>query len=325
MHFATPQASPPPPPYEAAPPPFEDIPPYDPPPRYDAAAPPYEAPNYFTAPPALSAPILPSAPAYEDILEHEHYSQQHAIPPAMAPPSYGNNDDDDVWQGMSESERRKLMAEQEEIMARIEQEQRDAQLAAGLSGKTPTKVNVGAGESLVLHGKERTHASIKEGKAKKVQCTSCQKWMQIASDASFMYCPSCDTVTALEGAESTVPNESSVSDAELAAKLQQEEYNQAKEKKEEKSSKSSTWSEWIGGSSSKKSSSPQPKSEARKAPAFYSATTGEEQDASYYSRDEEAKPKPKKSSWFGGTSTSSHGSEENEAHSIIAVPAIKRS
>lgn len=93
-------------------------------------------------------------------------------------------------------------------------------------------VDLGAGEEVPLHGQEKTQKAIQEGKALIVQCMNCQNWMQVTQDATLMFCPTCQVVSPVlkEEAATAADMEAAAqmsADAQLAEKLQAEEYEQA--------------------------------------------------------------------------------------------------
>eukprot|EP00529_Nitzschia_sp_RCC80_P012494 CAMPEP_0113451766 /NCGR_PEP_ID=MMETSP0014_2-20120614/6505_1 /TAXON_ID=2857 /ORGANISM="Nitzschia sp." /LENGTH=579 /DNA_ID=CAMNT_0000343127 /DNA_START=46 /DNA_END=1785 /DNA_ORIENTATION=- /assembly_acc=CAM_ASM_000159 len=93
-------------------------------------------------------------------------------------------------------------------------------------------VNLGEGAEVPLHGQEKTQQAIKDGTALIVQCLSCNNWMQVTGEAEVMMCPLCNTITRVEraGAATTADMEAAAqmaADAELAEKLQKEEYARA--------------------------------------------------------------------------------------------------
>lgn len=93
-------------------------------------------------------------------------------------------------------------------------------------------VNLGEGTEVPLHGQEKTQQAIKDGTALIVQCLSCNNWMQVTGEAEVMMCPLCNTITRVEraGAATTADMEAAAqlaADAELAEKLQKEEYARA--------------------------------------------------------------------------------------------------
>lgn len=95
-----------------------------------------------------------------------------------------------------------------------------------------TTVNLGEGNEVPLHGQEKTQKAIEDGTAVIVQCLSCSNWMQVTGEAEVMFCPICQTVCHVEktGAATTADMEAAAqlaADAELAEKLQKEEYSRA--------------------------------------------------------------------------------------------------
>jgi len=93
-------------------------------------------------------------------------------------------------------------------------------------------VDLGAGEEVPLHGQENTLKAIQEGKALIVQCMNCQNWMQVTQDATLMYCPTCGVVSPVLKEEAATSADMEVAaqmsaDAQLAEKLQAEEYGRA--------------------------------------------------------------------------------------------------
>lgn len=112
-------------------------------------------------------------------------------------------------------------------------------------------VDLGAGEQVPLHGQEKTQQAIAEGNALIVQCLNCQNWMQVTKDATLMFCPTCQVVSPvlLESAATAADMEQAAqeaADAQLAEKLQAEEYGRAK------GGAASAASKKKSGSSSKK-------------------------------------------------------------------------
>jgi len=100
------------------------------------------------------------------------------------------------------------------------------------SAVTPGMVDLGSGETVPLHGQEKTKQAIQDGTALIVQCLNCQNWMQVTKDATLMFCPTCQVVSPVLAEEAASPKDLEkaaqlAADAQLAEKLQAEEYGQA--------------------------------------------------------------------------------------------------
>eukprot|EP00934_Nitzschia_sp_Nitz4_P008141 Nitzschia sp. Nitz4//scaffold337_size18511//6651//8344//NITZ4_008780-RA/size18511-processed-gene-0.8-mRNA-1//-1//CDS//3329548310//8131//frame0 len=93
-------------------------------------------------------------------------------------------------------------------------------------------VDLGAGEEVPLFGQDKTQKAIAEGNSMVVQCLNCQSWMQVTKDATLMLCPTCQVVTPVLAESAATSAELEVAaqeaaDAQLAEKLQAEEYGRA--------------------------------------------------------------------------------------------------
>mmetsp|Transcript_15253 Transcript_15253/g.22488 ORF Transcript_15253/g.22488 Transcript_15253/m.22488 type:complete len:486 (-) Transcript_15253:1703-3160(-) len=240
------------------------------PPAQDAAPPPsfdaventvmsqVQPPNYFAAappPPRQAAAVTPSAPAFEDLLG----DQQAPLPP---PPPQLSPEEEMIMgmEGLSPEERKNLLDEQRKIMEQIEREKNanKAAIAAaeadnfnmrstsaavnamnGRTGQPQTKppgaetgsrVNLGSGKEVDLHGPERTKEAIKDGTAILVQCVNCENWMQVTGNATLMYCPVCAVVSPVDQNSAAMSKEEAMqmeADRKMAEKLQNEEYENA--------------------------------------------------------------------------------------------------
>lgn len=96
---------------------------------------------------------------------------------------------------------------------------------------TPGMVDLGSGEQVPLHGQEKTQKAIQDGTALIVQCLNCQNWMQVTKDATLMFCPTCQVVSPVLAEEAATSKDMEkaaqlAADAQLAEKLQAEEYGQ---------------------------------------------------------------------------------------------------
>jgi hypothetical protein len=252
-----------------------------PPPSFDAASLPppimsFDAPSYSyssgnnnnnnnTIQNDSAMFFAPSAPALEDLLDNQHQQEQHehaqylmSMPQPMAPPATQGGEESlesilGALEGLSQEEKKALLAEQDKIMASIEKkkdkqkmtassnanadaranafEQRSLAGALPRSGPSSNTVDLGNGEQVALHGQEKTRQAIDNGTAILVQCLSCSNWMQVAGTASLMFCPICQTVSPVEqnGAAGMTREEAEQmkADLELAEQLQKEEYNRS--------------------------------------------------------------------------------------------------
>mmetsp|Transcript_110166 Transcript_110166/g.318437 ORF Transcript_110166/g.318437 Transcript_110166/m.318437 type:complete len:554 (-) Transcript_110166:100-1761(-) len=100
------------------------------------------------------------------------------------------------------------------------------------AASSPGMVNLGHGEQVPLHGQEQTQKAIKDGTALIVQCLNCQNWMQVTKDATLMFCPTCQVVSPVLAEEAATEKDMEAAaqlaaDAQLAEKLQAEEYGRA--------------------------------------------------------------------------------------------------
>merc|ERR1740117_1059717 len=105
------------------------------------------------------------------------------------------------------------------------------------SNSNSRMVDLGGGSGEVaVHGSEKTQQAIEDGTAVIVKCMSCDNWMQVAEAAELMFCPICQVVCPVEkkGAATTADMGAAAqlaADAELAEKLQKEEYAGAQERR----------------------------------------------------------------------------------------------
>jgi hypothetical protein len=161
-------------------------------------------------------------------------------------------------------------------------------------------VNLGEGTQVPLHGQEKTKKAIEDGTAVIVQCMSCSNWMQVTGEAEVMFCPICQTVCHVEkkGAATSANMEAAAqmaADAELAEKLQKEEYSiaaggssgssstrrrQARAPAPAASAAGQSWYDWFVGAPAPEPaaalSSNSRSAEIRPQRGLVAATTGEE-------------------------------------------------
>ena len=300
---------------------------FPPPPPIDLVMPPPPIESFAPPPPIESmAPPAASAPSFEDLLGSQQHHAPQPIPPPAAPPAI----DEDILAALDPAEREVLLQEQKQIMEQIEREKTNnvassaaaramafdqrssaavAQVAATYDrpssrpASRPTRsqtsgrggeatVNLGAGEQVPLHGQEKTQQAIKDGTAVVVQCINCQNWMQVTNSASLMFCPTCQVVSPVEqGGSADMESAAQMSaDAQLAEKLQNEEYQKAsggserprrakpqQQQQQQADSSSQSWYDWFTGVPTK----PPPAAERhvaeiRRAPGLVAAQTGEE-------------------------------------------------
>ena len=163
-------------------------------------------------------------------------------------------------EGLSPEERSALLEEQRKIMEQIEREkvanksaiaavQADnfdmrstahALTAVGSNrapttrppqgAATGTKVNLGGGQEVAMHGPERTKEAIKDGTAILIQCVNCENWMQVTGNATLMYCPVCAVVSPIDHSAAAMTKEEAMqmeADRKMAEQLQNEEYEAA--------------------------------------------------------------------------------------------------
>jgi hypothetical protein len=252
-----------------------------PPPAFDAAVLPkpqatFDPYSTIVAPPPLPAapeyfaPPPPSAPVYEDLMESA--PSYTTLPPPVQAPSSEEDDDAALaemmgLQHLSPEERKDLIAEQKKIMASIEQgksatassradafESRSHQAAVrAISGNNGNNSN-----NMVMQGAEHTREAIAQGTAIRVQCLSCDNWMQVTQAAELMFCPTCQTVCPVLHEDGGSDDAKLMqSDMQLAEQLQKEEYKLAEQgeqrrqrqeaaRKEKVEQSGSSWSEWLG-------------------------------------------------------------------------------
>ena len=158
-------------------------------------------------------------------------------------------------------------------------------------------VNLGEGVEAPLHGSEKTQQAIDDGTALIVQCMSCNNWMQVTQEAEVMFCPICQTVCHVEkkGAAKASDMEAAAqmaADAELAEKLQKEEYSRAQEgggsssrRRQQRAaapapassaSGEQSWYDWLTGAPAPAPVPARGSSEIRPQRGLVAATTGEE-------------------------------------------------
>lgn len=240
---------------EEAPPSFDTVegslkPPaenYDPPPQFDPMAAPAPA-------------MVPSAPAFEDLLSDTPSS----APPAfegmetLQPPSQQQqsshpqafSEEFAGLEGLSEEEKHALLEEQRRIMEAIERnktgnnasaavaaaeafDQRSnaavAKIAGAADGSSSNRtVALGGNQEVALHGQERTQKAIADGTAILVECVNCSNWMQVTDNASLMFCPVCQVVSPVDRENALKTKEEVLqleADRKLAEELQNEEYS----------------------------------------------------------------------------------------------------
>lgn len=91
--------------------------------------------------------------------------------------------------GFSASE----VEEQRRIYEQIQKEAKG--MNANSSSEGATTVDIGGGQHVNIHGQEKTQESIREGTALLVECLNCNNWMQVAENATLMFCPICSVVS----------------------------------------------------------------------------------------------------------------------------------
>ena len=316
MHF------PPPPPIEAVapPPPIDSLPP----PTFNSVAAP-SAPMFAPSAPAFED-LLDSHPAPPPL------SGMQAVPPPAAPEPQIDEDvlaalDPAEREALLE-EQRQIMAQIEKdkagnmasgaaaralafdqrsnaavaqaagMMDRpggavSQPPRRRAAAPASSSASGGRTVDLGSGQTVPLHGQEKTEQAIKDGTAALVQCVNCQNWMQVTGNATLMFCPVCQVVSPVERADgaTTAANLEQAAqmdaDQKLAEQLQQEEYKQAggggssstrrpKPKKQEAAEEGQSWYDWIVGNPAPAAKASSPARTQQRSPGLVSAQTGEE-------------------------------------------------
>jgi len=327
------------------PPPMESVLP--PPPPLDNVLPPPPMPESNLLNMGMpSAPMFEDLQMQQPPPQEYHPTP---LPPPIeaAPPAL--DIDESILNALEPAEREAFLEEQRKILEQIEREKSNneassataramefdqrsssavANVAASYEGggrssssrsrpsssRGPT-VNLG-GESgeVAVRGSEETQRAIENGTAVIVNCMSCDQWMQVTEAAELMYCPICATVCPVEkqGAATTANMNAAAqlaADAELAKKLQSEEYAGADQRRSRRSrsqqSSSATtpttgksWYDWLTGGSEAPAPAPATRSAAtsgtssRSSPpssgtggggGLLSAQTGEESSRSYNS------------------------------------------
>jgi hypothetical protein len=113
-------------------------------------------------------------------------------------------------------------------------------------GGSGTMVNLGSSSGTAgIRGSEETQKAIDDGTAVIVKCMSCNNWMQVTEAAELMFCPICGVVCPVEkkGAATTADMGAAAqlaADAELAEKLQKEEYAGAEQRRSRTTGRSSS-------------------------------------------------------------------------------------
>ncbi|GKY90993.1 hypothetical protein MPSEU_000072100 [Mayamaea pseudoterrestris] len=96
-----------------------------------------------------------------------------------------------------------------------------------------TLINIGSDQKVPLHGPEKTKLAIQSGIAVIVQCLGCEHAMQVTPAATLMFCPVCETISAVNdnNVMSMTGNDAAKAqleaDLKLAEELQKEEYKRA--------------------------------------------------------------------------------------------------
>lgn len=84
--------------------------------------------------------------------------------------------------------------EQRRIYEEIQRQAKGMSVTKSSSSDGRT-VDIGGGQQVSIHGQEKTQKSIKEGTAQLVECLNCNNWMQVAENATLMFCPICSVVS----------------------------------------------------------------------------------------------------------------------------------
>eukprot|EP00536_Pseudo-nitzschia_multiseries_P019101 jgi/Psemu1/316681/fgenesh1_kg.3844_\ len=166
-----------------------------------------------------------------------------------------------------------------------------SQPSASRSGNRTVDLGGATGE-VAVHGSEKTQKAIEDGTAVIVKCMSCDNWMQVTEAAELMFCPICQVVCPVEkkGAATTADMEAAAqlaADAELAEKLQKEEYAGAEERRRTRSSnrtqqqqqqqqssgEGQSWYDWLTGSSAPAPAPATRSSPSRAAPSGIGSTS----------------------------------------------------
>jgi LSD1 subclass zinc finger protein len=303
----------------------------------DAFAPPPRMMGAYESPPASAPAFEDLLDSQHNQQTHNPLAGMQAVPPPAAPPAIDEDIlgalDPAEREALLE-EQQKIMAQIEKEKASntgsaaaaraMAFDQRSSNAVAQVAGaleaaprrSAPTRpatsssrtnhggqtVDLGAGEEVPLHGQERTQQAIKDGTALVVQCVSCQNWMQVTESASLMFCPVCQTVTSVDkaGAATSADMEAAAqlaADAELAERLQNEEYGgvaaeprtrrpkAAKPQEPKAGEEGQSWYNWLTGTPEEKAKAAAPSTpthgsaEIRRSPALVLAHTGAEEGA----------------------------------------------
>lgn len=84
--------------------------------------------------------------------------------------------------------------EQRRIYEEIQRQAKGMSVSSSSNSGRRT-VDIGGGQQVSIHGQEKTQESIKEGTAQLVECLNCNNWMQVAENATLMFCPICSVVS----------------------------------------------------------------------------------------------------------------------------------
>mmetsp|Transcript_19543 Transcript_19543/g.54536 ORF Transcript_19543/g.54536 Transcript_19543/m.54536 type:complete len:370 (-) Transcript_19543:287-1396(-) len=249
-----------------------------------------------------SAPTA-SAPMFEDLHTQQELHPPPLPPPMEAAAPAAPDIDDSILNALDPAEREAFLEEQRKILEQIEKEKSNneasgaaaramafdqrsssavANVAAsyergGASRSQPSssssrssnrKVDLGGGTEVAVHGSETTQKAIDNGTAVIVKCMSCDNWMQVTEAAELMFCPICQVVCPVEkkGAATTADMEAAAqlaADAELAEKLQKEEYANAggrranrtrsssnrtqQQQQQQQQAEGQSWLDWLTG------------------------------------------------------------------------------
>lgn len=190
----------------------------------------------------------------------------------------------------------------------------DASLASQLrEAQASSMVAIGAGQQAPLHGPEKTQQAIANGTALIVQCLGCEHAMQVTPAATLMFCPVCETISAVNDSNtilSSVKDEAAAqmeADLKLAEELQKEEYKRAAAMEDAgsarrsspsarsthsaddaaASSASSGWLEWLGVSSTTQpaTSASSPRNQSAPSPSRTGLVAANTESITFSSRD----------------------------------------
>uniref|UniRef100_A0A7S1B6C7 Uncharacterized protein n=1 Tax=Corethron hystrix TaxID=216773 RepID=A0A7S1B6C7_9STRA len=169
---------------------------------------------------SVEDPTVTETSAYDEVAEIA------ASVPSVAPPVSQVADEPSITANPE------LVEEQRAILESIKRENstvaRPAVLTSSDSAVSPDSrmIELSPGNFVPLHGQEETRAAIAKGNAILFQCPGCQGWMRVVQSATFVFCPTCQSISKVDRTKNVDRKVQEQLDARVAAVLQKKFDNQ---------------------------------------------------------------------------------------------------